>query len=123
MRKIYLLIVSILMVANGFSQLGGTHNYLDTSYISPRNTAQQSDFLNNNTNFPAKPRDMWQLGAFIGFPYVDGDCPASFKGIGSGINSYGWGGGLSLRKAIGYVVSIRGSAAYYNMVEIGRAHV
>ena len=116
MRKIYLLIVSILMVANGFSQLGGTHNYLDTSYISPRNTAQQSDFLNNNTNFPAKPRDMWQLGAFIGFPYVDGDCPASFHGIGSGINSYGWGGGLSLRKAIGYVVSIRGSAAYYNMV-------
>ncbi len=116
MRKIFLIIAATILAANGFAQLGGTHNYLDTSYISPRNSGQQSDFLNNNSSFPAKPRDMWQLGAFIGFPYVDGDCPAAFHGLGKGLTSYGWGGGLSLRKAIGYVVSIRGSAAYYNMV-------
>ena len=116
MRKIFILIVAICLASNGFAQLGGTHNYLDTSYISPRNSAQQSDFLNNSSSFPAKPRDMWQLGAFIGFPYVDGDCPAAFRGLGKGLGSYAWGGGLSLRKAIGYVVSLRGSAAYYNMV-------
>jgi len=116
MRKIFTLFTGLFfLISNGNAQLGGTHNYLDTSYIAPRNLAQQSDFLNNNSNFPAKPRDMWQLGVFIGLPYVDGDCPMAFKGAGSGISSYAWGGGVSLRKAIGYVVSVRASLAYYNM--------
>ncbi len=117
MRKIFTLLTAIVLFVSGVSaQLGGTHNYLDSSYISPRDLAQQQDFLNNNSNFPAKPRDMWQLGVFLGFPYVDGDCPAAIKGAGSGISSYAWGGGLSLRKAIGYVVSLRGSLGYYNML-------
>ncbi len=116
MRKILLLIAVTVISATSFGQLGGTHNYLDTSYISPRNLSQQSDFLNNNSNFPAKPRDMWQLGVFIGFPYVDGDAPQALHGLGSGISSYAWGAGVSVRKAIGYVVSLRGSLAYYNMV-------
>jgi OmpA-OmpF porin, OOP family len=117
MRKSFTLLAFLLFVFGGaFAQLGGTHNYLDTTYIAPRNLAQQQDFLNNNSNFPAKPRDMWQLGVFVGLPWVDGDCPMALKGPGSGISSYSWGGGLSLRKAIGYVVSIRGSLAYYNMI-------
>jgi OmpA-OmpF porin, OOP family len=117
MRKSFTLLAFVLFVLNSaFAQLGGTHNYLDTTYIAPRNLAQQQDFLNNNSNFPAKPRDMWQLGVFVGLPWVDGDCPMAVKGPGSGIGSYSWGGGVSLRKAIGYVVSIRGSAAYYNMI-------
>lgn len=116
MRKILLLIAVTILSATSFGQIGGTHNYLDTSYISPRNLSQQSDFLNNSSNFPAKPRDMWQLGVFIGFPYVDGDAPQALHGLGSGISSYAWGAGVSIRKAIGYVVSLRGSLAYYNMV-------
>jgi outer membrane protein OmpA-like peptidoglycan-associated protein len=117
MRKIFTLFTVLLFpISYSFAQLGGTHNYLDTSYIAPRNLAQQTDFLNNNTNFPAKPRDMWQLGVFVGLPYVDGDCPMAFHGAGSGISSYSWGGGISVRKAIGYVISIRASAAYYNML-------
>lgn len=118
MRKIYgvLLVATLLFAPKAFSQLGGTHNYLDTAYISPRNLAQQQDFLNNNSNFPAKPRDMWQVGVFAGFPYVDGDCPAALKGAGKGISSYSWGIGGFIRKALGYVVSVRASGAYYNML-------
>lgn len=115
-KKIVLIALLKLSLSSCFAQLGGTHNYLDTSYIAPRNVSQQSDFLNNSTSFPAKPRDMWQLGIFVGLPFVDGDCPWAVKGAGSGISTYAWGGGLSLRKAIGYVVSIRGSLAYYNML-------
>ncbi len=116
-RKI-LLLVSLLTfsVIISFGQLGGTHNYLDTAYIAPRNISQQNDFLSNNRNFPAKPRDMWQVGVFAGFPWVDGDAPSAFKGAGKGFSSYATGFGLSVRKAIGYVVSIRGSFAYYNML-------
>lgn len=117
MRKIFTLLAGLmLLVLSVSAQLGGTHNYLDTSYIAPRNLSQQSDFLNNNTNFPAKPRDMWQLGVFVGLPYVDGDCPMAVKGAGSGISSYAWGAGVSVRKAIGYVISLRASVAYYNML-------
>jgi hypothetical protein len=118
MRKISTLLTGLFffIATAGFAQLGGTHNYLDTSYISPRNLNQQQDFLNNSNNFPAKPRDMWQLGVFVGLPYVDGDAAMAIKGAGSGIMSYAWGGGISLRKAIGYVVSLRGSLAYYNML-------
>lgn len=117
MRKVYALSAFlVLFFSAAQAQLGGTHNYLDSSYIAPRDLAQQQDFLNNNSNFPAKPRDMWQLGVFAGFPYVDGDCPAAFQGAGKGLSSKAWGVGASLRKAIGYVVSVRGSLAYYNMV-------
>ena len=117
MRKIFTLLAAILLfVSAANSQMGGTHNYLDSSYISPRDLNQQQDFLNNNSNFPAKPRDMWQLGVFIGYPYIDGDCPSAFRGVGTGISTYSWGGGLSIRKAIGYVVSLRASMAYYNML-------
>ena len=111
-----LLSIIVLLSFGSSAQLGGTHNYLDTAYISPRNISQQNDFLNNNHNFPAKPRDMWQLGIFVGLPWVDGDAPLAVKGSGSGMSNYASGFGLSLRKAIGYVVSIRGSLAYYNML-------
>jgi outer membrane protein OmpA-like peptidoglycan-associated protein len=116
--KKYLLTLSILLVSFGstFAQLGGTHNYLDTTYIAPRNLSQQTEFMNNTHGFPAKPRDMWQMGIFVGFPYVDGDVPPAIKGPGEGFSSYAYGGGLSLRKAVGYVLSIRASLAYYHML-------
>lgn len=113
------LILTIILCTgslSSFAQLGGTHNYLDTAYIAPRNISQQNDFLNNNHSFPAKPRDMWQLGIFAGIPWVDGDAPLAIKGAGSGFSSIATGFGISLRKAIGYVVSLRGSFAYYNML-------
>src|SRR5947209_1794531 len=113
MKRTLLLIVLTLFCLSGFTQLGGTHNYLDTTYIAPRNLAQQNEFMNNTQNFPAKPRDMWQLGVFAGFPWIDGDCPTAIRGAGSGINSYAYGVGLSLRKALGYVLSVRASGSYY----------
>ena len=119
MRKIFSVVAALflLMISKeSFSQLGGIHNYLDTAYIAPRNTSQQQDFLSNNSPFPAKPRDMWQLGIFAGVPWVDGDAPIAVKGAGSGISSYAFGGGISLRKALGYVLSVRGSVSYYNML-------
>jgi len=116
MRNIFTYLAFLLCTIGAKAQLGGTHNYLDTSYIAPRNLSKQQDFLNNSTNFPSKPRDMWQVGVFVGLPYIDGDAPMAVKGPGSGIGSYAYGIGASVRKAIGYVVSIRGSLAYYNML-------
>lgn len=99
-----------------FAQLGGVHNYSDTAYISPRDMKQQDDFLSSKGNFPSKPRDQWQFGVFVGLPYVDGDCPMAIRGLGKGLQSYSYGFGVSIRKAMGYVISLRGSFAYYNML-------
>ncbi len=87
-----------------WAQLGGTHNYMDSSYIPARKMSQQNEWRNNSKdqNFPARPRDMWQVGVTAGLFMIDGDVPAL----------PGWNAGFSIRKAIGYVVSLRGSLTY-----------
>ena len=103
--KLLLLLCFVVLLSFGSSaQLGGTHNYLDTAYIAPRNISQQNDFLNNNHNFPAKPRDMWQLGIFVGLPWVDGDAPLAVKGSGSGFSNFA--SGLGFLALVGYFLSI-----------------
>ncbi|HNF29120.1 MAG TPA: hypothetical protein PLY81_02450, partial [Chitinophagaceae bacterium] len=115
--KLILSLVVFIVFSNTINaQLGGVHNYSDSSYISPRDMKQQSDFMGNKGSFPSKPRDQWQFGIFAGYPYVDGDCATTFKGLGKGLQAYSYGFGISLRKAMGYVFSVRGSFAYYNML-------
>jgi outer membrane protein OmpA-like peptidoglycan-associated protein len=118
LRKNQLLLIAILIAIPllSISQLGGVHNYSDTSYISPRNMTQQQDFLSNKGNFPSKPRDQWQVGFHFGFPYIDGDCPTAIKGAGTGPESYAYGFGVHVRKAMGYVFSVRASFSYFNMI-------
>ena len=114
--KIIIFCISMLLSAGCIAQLGGTHNYSDTSYIAPRDMSQQGDFLKNQGSFPAKPRDQYQVGFFVGYPYIDGDCPMALHGLGTGFQSYSYGFGVHARKAMGYVMSVRTSFAYYNMV-------
>lgn len=106
----------LLSVIISNAQMGGVHNYSDTSYIAPRNMSQQTDFLSNKGSFPSKPRDQYQFGIFGGLPYVDGDCPMAIHGAGTGLQSYSYGFGVHVRKAMGYVFSVRASFAYYNML-------
>lgn len=77
---------------------GGTpYDYLDTAYIPASRMAQQKSFLNNQSIFPAKPADMWVLGANAGLYMVNGNVSAL----------PGFGAGLSIRKSLGYVFSLR----------------
>ncbi len=98
------------------AQLGGAHDYLDTAYIAPRKMSEQIDFLQNKSNFPVKPRDMLQVGFFGGLPFINGACPWTTKGASTDLGSYAIGLGAYMRKALGYVFSVRGSLAYYNML-------
>jgi opacity protein-like surface antigen len=111
--KLFLLSVATLLSFAASAQLGGTHDYSDTAYIAP---AKRADLVKDKSNFPGKPRDMWQLGVFMGYPYVTGDCPSGVRGTGNSINNYAYGFGVSARKSVGYVISFRLSLAYYNMV-------
>jgi hypothetical protein len=87
----------------------GSHDYLDTAYVSQKNMAQQESFLNNQSIYPAKARDMWELGVHGGYYMIFGDVYAQ----------PGFGAGLSLRKALGYTFSLRASAMYGQAKGIG----
>ena len=59
---------------------------------------QHTEFLNGTYNFPAKPRNQWEIGIKGGTFTVSGDVPAEFPTPGFGVH---------VRKAFGYVFSMR----------------
>jgi outer membrane protein OmpA-like peptidoglycan-associated protein len=113
--KKYAFITALMLgIASGaWAQLGGVHNYMDSSYIPASRMAQQNEWRNNSPsqNFPARPRDQWQLGIYGGYFAIAGDV-ASLPG---------WDVGVSIRKALGYTVSLRASIAYGQAYGLGYA--
>ncbi len=78
---------------------GGNYNVQDSSVIPSKRLPQHTEFMANNYAFPAKPRNQWEVGLKVGAFAVSGDVRASYPGIGIGLHA---------RKALGYVVSLRG---------------
>lgn len=60
---------------------------------------QQKAFTQNKYHYPARPKDQWELGIFGGSALIAGDITPDW--------TKGWGGGLSVRKAINYFFSLR----------------
>jgi len=89
------------VLGGSFAQLAGVLDYSDSSKVRAKKVAQQNEWANGlpGSPFPSKPRDAWQLGFYGGMAGIVGDVKTST----------GWIGGMSLRKALGYVVSVRGS--------------
>ncbi len=100
--KRHLLVICLLAfvtVANAQVSAKGGTEWRDSSLIPASRMAQHNEFLNNQYLFPAKPRSQWELGVKIGAPTISGDVTTNFPNFGFG---------LHLRKALGYLVSIRG---------------
>jgi OmpA-OmpF porin, OOP family len=100
---------------------GSGYDVTDTSLIPARRMEQQRDYLNRNYDYPAKPKNQWELGFGFGPLNVSGDVRSkSFYNRplkGEALNTMGWH--LSVRKAWGYVISSRlqymqGAAHGYN---------
>ena len=66
---------------------------------------QHKEWRAGNTKYPSKPRDMWELGLHAGILTISGD-----------VNPWrpipGYAFGLSLRKSLGYVFSVRLTGHY-----------
>ncbi len=96
-KYLLLLLVIILTTVNSFSQVKiGT--YYDSTQIPQKRMQQHTEFLNGTNNFPAKPRNQWEIGIKGGLFQVSGDIPAKFLSPGFG---------LHVRKAFGYIFSLR----------------
>jgi outer membrane protein OmpA-like peptidoglycan-associated protein len=98
--KKYLLLagaMSLLAASSSFAQVTPVYDALDSSKVPASRQAQQNNFSNHQYDFPAKPRDMWELGFHGGLHLINGTIPAR----------PGFGGGISLRKSLGHTISIR----------------
>jgi len=87
-----------LLASFGFSQMGSSYDVKDSSVIPAKRMPQHTEFLNGTYNFPAKPRNQWEVGIKVGTFTVSGDVPAVFPTPGFGVH---------VRKAFGYVFSMR----------------
>lgn len=108
--KKYALLTSLMLsvaATGAYAQLQGVINVADSSKIPAKRMAQQNEWLNHSPNepFPAKPRNMWQLGVYGGAFIVDGDV-SPYPGLP------GWNVGIQARKALGYLVSVRAQLGY-----------
>ena len=70
----------------------------DSTQIPSKRMPQHNEFLQGTNNFPAKPRNQWEIGVKLGTTHVSGDVPSQFA-----FPSFG----LHVRKAFGYVFSMR----------------
>lgn len=105
-KKLIHFAVCVLMATSIHAQSTSTDwgwDWADTSKVPASRMAQQTEFLNNQYPYPAKPRNMWELGLQLGNSRVFGDVK-QYK--------FGYGFGLSLRKAISHVFSIRMGLLY-----------
>jgi hypothetical protein len=66
--------------------------------------------MNGTYNYPARPRNQWEIGIKAGAFTVSGDVPARFPTFG---------GGIHVRKALGYLFSLR--LEYVNGIGKGQA--
>ena len=97
-KKYFLLAgVFCLLASAGFSQIGSSYDVKDSSVIPDKRRAQHTEFLNGSYNFPAKPRNQWEIGIKAGSFKVGGDLPTRISP----------GFGLHVRKAFGYIFSMR----------------
>lgn len=74
------------------------YDVYDTSVITSKRMPQQNEFWNHNYNFPAKPRNMWEVGVSGGSFNVIGDVDTKFPSFGFAAH---------VRKAFGYLFSVR----------------
>ena len=98
--KKYILLAGIicLLASGSYGQVGASYDVKDSSLIPSKRMPQHSEFLNGTYSFPAKPRNQWEVGIKAGMFAISGDVPGLTPTPGFG---------LHVRKAFGYVFSMR----------------
>lgn len=95
-----LLASGILLSSVAFAQDAPAGGGEGATKYSKRNQAQQESYEKGEYLFPAKPRDNYSIGIKGGLSAVSGDVTMQ----------PGWDAGITLRKAIGHVFSLRADA-------------
>ena len=103
--KYKLLVGILLFLSLGVeAQVGGRGSVYDSTVISRKHMPQANEFWNKSYNFPAKPRNMWEVGASVGLFTISGDFPALIR-LPDKIEQTSFE--VHVRKAFGYIFSMR----------------
>lgn len=95
-KKYTLLLLSLTIMVTG--AIAQTYSVWDSTVIGSRAMPQQTEFWNNTYSFPAKPRNMWEIGVAGGIPTISGDVQSKLPTFGFSAH---------VRKALGYIFSLR----------------
>ena len=106
-NKINLLMLLFSLISGASFAQKSTSGYdvYDTSVITRKRMPQQNEFWNHTYNFPAKPRNMWEVGVSGGNFSLSSDVPTLLPTFGFSAH---------VRKAIGYTFSLRLQYLYGN---------
>ncbi len=97
-KKYFLFMTAAFCLSlNMFSQVKIGTTY-DSTQIPAKRMPQHNEFLQGANNFPAKPRNQWEIGVKLGAMHVSGDVPSQWAFPSFGVH---------VRKAFGYVFSLR----------------
>ena len=96
--KIILGLLLLMVTSATFAQMGAGYSVFDSTVIAAKQQPQQTEFLNNTYNFPAIPRNQWEVGASLGSISINGDIPSRIPSLGFEAH---------VRKALGYTFSLR----------------
>jgi opacity protein-like surface antigen len=104
--KKYLLVAVLVVLFQtvGLAQADFGSNWRDSSKIPTRALPQYNEFINNQYPYPTKPRDQWELGIGAGAAILSNDWA----------NDVGFGGTITLRKALSHTFSLRPQFSYYS---------
>ncbi len=107
-KYLMFLMAAFFLSLNMFSQVKIGTTY-DSTQIPSKRMPQHNEFLQGTGNFPAKPRNQWEIGLKYGLFQISGDVPSVFLTAPNF--------GIHVRKAFGYVFSMR--LEYINAVGKG----
>ncbi len=79
----------------------------DSSKVAVKNLPQYSDFTRNAYPYPAKPKSQWEIGGTLGHAFILGDHRLFSKNNIGGTYNGGFVAGISARKALSHVISVR----------------
>lgn len=80
-----------------FAQDERDYDPTDPMYIRKTDQSRHTEWQDGKSQFPGRPRDMWQVGIGGGSFLISGDVKSQF----------GWGTSIHVRKSIGYIFSLK----------------
>jgi len=96
--KLFLAIVLFISGSTFAQQNSSGYSVFDSSVVPAKGKVQQREFMAHTNNFPAKPRDMWEVGVSGGQFTVVSD-------VSSVMPTFGFS--AHVRKSLGYAFSLR----------------
>ncbi len=94
----------VALSIGSYAQNGDTAKiWKDGSKVAKKNAAAFNAFSTNSSVYPARPRDMWELGLGVGVATMSGDLR----------NNVGFGFTLSARKSLSHIFSLRPYYSFY----------